>query len=69
MADNPLARIESLLRHRAPFYAKVKHQVDTSDLRADEVVHKVLDIVQKDRRVEVEVKCCTEGTSEPERTS
>jgi len=49
MTDNPLQRIRSLLRYRAPFYARVKYQIDTSDLPAESVVENILDIVKKDR--------------------
>ena len=51
LTDNPLKRIRSLLRYRAPFYAKVKYRIDTSDLPAESVVENILGIVKKDREI------------------
>jgi len=51
VTDAPLEKIKSLLRYRAPFYARVKYRIDTSELAAESVVEKVLDIVRKDREV------------------
>jgi len=49
MTDDPLGKIKALLRHRAPFYARVKYQIDTSWLPLEGVVEKIIDIVRKDR--------------------
>ncbi len=49
MTDDPPERIRELLRHRAPFYARVKHHIDTSELRVQDVVERILEIVRKDR--------------------
>lgn len=54
MDDDPLSRIRSLLDYRDPFYAKVKHKVDTSDLTVEGVVERILDLVEKDRSARVE---------------
>ncbi|MCM8799678.1 MAG: shikimate kinase [Candidatus Omnitrophica bacterium] len=42
---DPKERIESLLKLRAPFYAKADITIDTSDISIDEVVEKILKIV------------------------
>ena len=50
MTGEPLERIKALLGYRAPFYAKVKYQIDTSGLSVEKVVDKILEIVKADRR-------------------
>jgi shikimate kinase len=49
MTDNPLGEIKGLLRQRGPYYARVRHQIDTSELSVEEAVERVLDIVKNDR--------------------
>jgi shikimate kinase len=41
---DPLARIRALLAHRAPFYAKVSHQIDTSGKPVEAVIEEVVAI-------------------------
>ena len=43
--DNPLKKIEELLKVRAPFYAKADYTIDSSDLKISEVVNRILDYV------------------------
>ncbi len=40
--DDPLAKIQSLMRERAPFYAKADHTIDTEDLSVDAVADAIL---------------------------
>jgi len=42
--DDPPARIRQLLAYRAPFYARVSHQIDTTEQPADAVVEEVVAI-------------------------
>ena len=44
--ENPEERIRQLLEYRQPFYAKVKHQVDTDFLTIDEIVEEILEIIR-----------------------
>jgi shikimate kinase len=48
--EEPLARIRELLAARAPFYAKVRHQVETTDKPLDTVVKEVVAIWLRERR-------------------
>jgi shikimate kinase len=41
---DPLAKIRALLAHRAPFYAKVSHQIDTSGKPVEAVIEEVVAI-------------------------
>lgn len=43
--DDPEGRIRDLLDKRAPFYAKVKTHIDTSDLSIEEVVEEIVEMV------------------------
>ena len=45
--SDPKVKIEELLNLRAPFYAKADYMIDTSNLSIEEVVSKILEIVQK----------------------
>lgn len=63
--DDPLERIKSLLRYRAPFYARVRYKIDTSALPLDGVVEAVLKIVEGDREVEVGVEPDGETPANP----
>lgn len=44
--ENPQGRIKELLNKRAPFYAKVKTHIDTSDLNVEEVVDKIAEMIK-----------------------
>ena len=46
--ENSKEKIEELLELRAPFYARVSHHIDTSNLSVDEVIQAVMDIVRED---------------------
>ncbi len=48
MNDDPLGKIKSLLEYRAPFYARVNHKLDTSELPVDAVVERIVDLVKKE---------------------
>lgn len=43
----PKLKIKELLEKRAPYYAKIKHHIDTSSLSIEEVVRQILKIVGK----------------------
>jgi shikimate kinase len=45
--DNPLARIEHLLKLRAPYYVQADFQISTSRLSVDKVVAKVIQTLSK----------------------
>ena len=42
--EDPKAKIEELLKFRAPFYAKANYTIDTSELTIEEVIEKVIEI-------------------------
>ncbi|MBN1916409.1 MAG: shikimate kinase [Verrucomicrobia bacterium] len=46
--NDPLARIRTLLAHRAPFYARVSHQIDTTGSPVEAVVDEVVAIWQRE---------------------
>lgn len=48
--EEPLARIRELLAARAPFYAKVHHQIETTGKPVDTVVKEVVAIWLRERR-------------------
>ena len=45
---DPKARVEELLKLRAPFYAKADHQIDTSNIPISAVVDKILKVIKND---------------------
>ena len=47
--EDPVKKIHELLEYRAPFYARADHQVDTSDLTIEQVVDRVLEIINRKR--------------------
>jgi shikimate kinase len=47
--SGPRAKIEELLKLRAPFYAKADYRIDTSDLIIEEIVKKILEIIKKNK--------------------
>ena len=44
--EDPQAKIRQMLQERAPFYARVKDHIDTSDLSVDEVVDRIIEIIK-----------------------
>ena len=46
--DDPLGAIRALLEYRAPFYAKVSHQVDTTGKPLEAVVEEVVAIWRRE---------------------
>ena len=46
--EKPLARIRELLAYRAPFYAKVGHQIETTGKTVDAVVEEVVAIWRRE---------------------
>ena len=47
MKNNPIDKIRDLLAARAPAYAKIPVQVDTSDASLDELAAHLLDLWKK----------------------
>ncbi len=45
--DNPEEKIKELLNKRASFYAKADYTIDTSSLNINEVVEKIIDLIEK----------------------
>ena len=45
--EDPKQRIEELLQKRAPYYAKIKNQIDTSNLTQDQVVEEISQLYKK----------------------
>ena len=46
-ADDPLARIRSLLETRAPFYARADHCIDTSEMTVEGVAERIIEILSE----------------------
>ena len=44
--EDPESKIEELLNLRAPLYAKADYQIDTSDLKIEEVIEEILKFIQ-----------------------
>ncbi len=49
--EDPQGKIKELLEKRAPFYAKVKYHIDTSNLTVEEVVEKIEELIKEKLRV------------------
>ena len=47
---DPKAEIKELLDKRAPFYAKIKHHIDTSNLSVEEAVDRIIAIRAQEHR-------------------
>lgn len=45
--EDPKKRIEELLQKRAPYYAKIKNQIDTSNLTPDQVAEEISQLYKK----------------------
>jgi shikimate kinase len=46
--EDPKAKIEELLKFRAPFYSLADYTIDTSELTIEEVVGRVIEIFEKE---------------------
>jgi len=46
--EAPEFKIKELLEKRAPYYAKIKHHIDTSSLSIEEVVLRILKLIGKE---------------------
>ncbi len=46
---DPLKKIVDLLNFRAPYYAKVSHQIDTTSMSVPEIVKRIIKIVGKSK--------------------
>ncbi len=60
--DDPLQRIRSLLEYRAPFYATVEYQIDTSALPVNGAVDRILSVVHEDRKRRAGTRCQREDS-------
>lgn len=48
--ENPLEKIEELLKRRRPYYAKIPDFIDTSSLQAEEVVERIIKLLKDVRK-------------------
>jgi len=43
--DNPIKKIDELIRKRNPYYSKAHHTIDTTEISASEVAEKIIDLL------------------------
>lgn len=55
-AEDPRARIELLLKMRAPYYARADVSIDTSKISVDKVVAKILELTSLSRKSKTKKK-------------
>ena len=46
---DPLKKIVDLLKYRAPYYARVSHQIDTTAMSIPKIVERIIKIVEKSK--------------------
>jgi shikimate kinase / 3-dehydroquinate synthase len=51
--DDPLAKVEELLRHRQPQYRQFRWQIDTSERTPDDLAEEIIDLWRRERAVRI----------------